>query len=416
MIKTFLCFPLVVLTFASTYSALAQSPSQPAYLFQAGVPDSLYSEVLQEQRHIWVHLPNGGNLREGDRYPVTYLMDGGVHLGALAALQEYYGLGKIPEMIVVGISNRTNRTRDLTTSEVETRRDNVVPESGGAEQLTRFMEEELMPYIDGLYPTSMHRTLIGHSYAGLFTVNMLVNHRELFTNYIAIDPSLDWDDQRMLKEATAALAEEDFHGKGLYVSLANEFRRFTETLTVDDVMYDTTEFSLGIRSTLEFVHTAEAKKSNGLRFAWRYYEKDSHWSVPLVSMRDGLTFLFDWWELETPSRYNNPETPVEDIVTLIRARTESLTRNLGYPAAMEEELLGMLGQMSMDSGQPAKAQAVLELTAEFYPESASAHDALTDFFVAQEDFEKALVHAKRAFAISGSEAHRQRVEELSRQN
>ena len=67
--------------------------------------------------------------------------------------------------------------------------------SGGAERFTQFLADELIPTIERTYPTSGHRTLIGHSYAGLFTIHTLIHHPDLFRNYVAIDPSLDWDDQ-----------------------------------------------------------------------------------------------------------------------------------------------------------------------------------------------------------------------------
>jgi predicted alpha/beta superfamily hydrolase len=397
-----------------TTSAIGQSQSPPpSYLVQVGVADSVYSEVLDESRDLWIHLPNGGDLLEGHEYPVVYLLDGGVHLGGLAMIQEYYNFFRLPEMIVVAISNRTNRTRDLTTSEVDSRQGNMVAESGGAERFTQFISDELIPYVESKYPVSSYRTLIGHSYAGLFTINTLIHHKELFKNYIAIDPSLSWDDQRFLDEATEALETDSFSGKGLYVSMANELLRFTDTMTIDDVMHDTTEFSLSVRSILEFVHTAEAKKSNGLQFAWDYYDKDLHGSVPLISMRDGLVFLFDWWELKTPSRYNDPATSVEEITDLINERTRVLTENIGQPMAMEEELMTMLGFMAMQMDQPVKAKTVFDLVLKYYPNSAAAHDAMVDFYVSQDDRENALIHARHAFSISGSDAHAERIRELS---
>lgn len=390
----------------------AQSANAPTHLFKIGTADSLYSNILGEQRQLWMHLPNGGNLQPDHRYPVMYVLDGGVHLGGLAMIQEYYNYFRLPEMIVVGISNRSNRTRDLTPTEVATRRGAPIAASGGAEQFTRFLAEELIPYIDSRYPTAPHRALIGHSYAGLFTIHTLIHHRDLFTNYIAIDPSLDWDNQHVLHQATAAFNSEDFSGKGLFVSVANELIRFTETLTIDDVMHDTTVFSLGIRSILEFVHTAEAKKSNGLRFNWQFYEQDIHGSVPLVSMRDGLVFLYDWWELKSPSRYNDPTTPTADLVALIKDRSASLTQNMGYPMAMEEELLTMLSHMALDMGQPDKAHAVLELSIGFHPESATAHMALADYFESQNNLQEAIRYAQKAVDLSGSDAHKSRLEAL----
>jgi predicted alpha/beta superfamily hydrolase len=39
----------------------------------------------------------------------------------------------------------------------------VREETGGAETFTRFLEFELIPYIDSILPTTDYRTLIGHS-------------------------------------------------------------------------------------------------------------------------------------------------------------------------------------------------------------------------------------------------------------
>lgn len=407
---------VLILALLLAADATAQAPGDGSHLVQVGVADSLYSEVLDESRHFWVHLPNGGNLQEGHRYPVIYLLDGGVHLGGLAAIQEYYTFFRLPEMIVVGISNRTHRTRDLTPSSVDSRRGILVDASGGADRFTRFLADELMPAIDQMYPTSSHRTLIGHSYAGLFAIHTLVHHRDLFRNYIAIDPSLDWDHQALLREATDALGESDFSGKGLYVSLANQILRFSDTLTVDEVMQDTTEFSLGIRSILEFTQAAEAHPENGLKFSWGYYEQDLHGSVPLPSMRDGLVFLYDWWELKHPSLYNDPSTPTEVIVDLIRDRTAALTEGMGEPMAMQEDLLTMLGFMAMDMmDQPDKAVAVFDLLVDYYPQSAEAHSAMAEGFMAHHDINQALRHAEIAFSLSGSDEHKAQVESLMEQ-
>lgn len=386
--------------------------AQTNSLLTIGEADSLYSTALSESRDYWVHLPSGGNLRPNHRYPVVYLLDGGMHLGALAALQEYYSPGKWPEMIVVAISNRSNRTRDLTPSTIETRNGGSVGDSGGADAFRAFLADELIPHIDSRYPTSSYRTLVGHSYAGLFAIATFASHTSLFRSYLALDPSLDWDNQLFLNETFERLASTRFDGTTLFVSIANTIPRFSDTLTIDDVQADTTEFSLGIRSELEFVHFMETLNAPGFRFAWQYYPHDSHWSVPIVSMADGFQFVFDWWELKSPSRFNNPDTPVDELVAIVRARADRLTAHLGYPEAMEEELLTMMGYMSMDMEQPDKAEAFFNMSIEYYPESASAHRSIVDFYLHRNDKEKALQHARKAYALSQSDDDRQRISDL----
>jgi len=98
--------------------------------------------------------------------------------------------------------------------------------------------------------------------------------------------------------------------------------------------------------------------------------------------------------------------------SLIRDRSESLTTHMGYPVFMEEELLNMLGYMSMEMDQPEKAHAIFELLIEYYPGSASAHSAMADYFESQNDVEHALLHARKAFDMSGSDELQHRVEAL----
>ena len=185
----------------------AQSKLNQSSEFQTEIIDTVYSETLKEYREVWVKLPKNYNPNGNVKYSVVYLLDGFSLKDNLESVYDNYWGHYLPHMILIGISNKTDRIRDLTTSQIKMRRGQAMDnETGGAETFTKFMEKELIPYIDNKYPTSPYRTLIGHSYAGLFTINMLINHKHLFQNYIAIDPSLDWDDQKLLKEAREKLS------------------------------------------------------------------------------------------------------------------------------------------------------------------------------------------------------------------
>ncbi len=149
------------------FQAKAQAEQDQTYLIEIGVEDSLYSNTLEELRDFWVVLPDSYNPEGDTKYPVVYVLDGSQHLKALETVYTYYSGHHLPDMILVGISNQTNRTRDLSTSKVTYRNGGAVNENtGGAESFTQFMEIELMPYVDQNYPTTPYRTLIGHSYAG----------------------------------------------------------------------------------------------------------------------------------------------------------------------------------------------------------------------------------------------------------
>jgi len=86
-----------------------------------GQMDSLHSEILDETRNIWVHLPGdaNGGLYGKSTYPVLYLLDGPGHFHAVTGILNNLGdNGIVPRMVVVAIPN-TDRTRDLTPSHVD---------------------------------------------------------------------------------------------------------------------------------------------------------------------------------------------------------------------------------------------------------------------------------------------------------
>lgn len=377
--------------------------------------DTLFSKTLDEYREFWVKLPENYDFNNDQEYPVVYLLDGISLQNSLETVYDNYWGHYLPNMILVGISNRTNRTRDLTTSKVNMRRgSSFKKESGGAENFTKFIENELIPYIDNKYRSLGHRTLIGHSYAGLFTINMLINHKHLFQNYIAIDPSLDWDNQKLLKEAKEKLTSESYKGKSLFVSLAAEqLHIWDEEVTMENIMNDSSEFTLFARSIIEFSNYTKSQKKNGLNFSWKVYNEDLHGTVPLPSIRDGLIFLFEWYQFKSPQKYNNPATPIEELVSLLKKQEQIYSENFGVPTApMISELLSGYGYMNMQMEQSEKAFMFFQMNIKYNPKNPTAYEAMADFYEFQKDKENTLKYLNKAFNLSGENYYKLKIEAI----
>ena len=377
--------------------------------------DTLFSKTLDEYREFWVKLPENYDFNNDQEYPVVYLLDGISLQNSLETVYDNYWGHYLPNMILVGISNRTNRTRDLTTSKVNMRRgSSFKKESGGAENFTEFIENELIPYIDNKYRSLGHRTLIGHSYAGLFTINMLINHKHLFQNYIAIDPSLDWDNQKLLMEAKEKLTSESYKGKSLFVSLAAEqLHIWDEEVTMENIMNDSSEFTLFARSIIEFSNYTKSQKKNGLNFSWKVYNEDLHGTVPLPSIRDGLIFLFEWYQFKSPQKYNNPATPIEELVSLLKKQEQIYSENFGVPTApMISELLSGYGYMNMQMEQSEKAFMFFQMNIKYNPKNPTAYEAMADFYEFQKDKENTLKYLNKAFNLSGENYYKLKIEAI----
>jgi len=380
---------LILLIAGITTSSFSQTADNVNGQLTIGRVDSLYSEELKEQRTFWVYLPQGA-ADTTKSFPVLYLLDGDAHFysvaGMMRQLGEANGNSIVPESIVVAILN-TNRTRDLTPSAVS-----YMPNSGGADQFTAFMEQELMPYIEQKYRSTSYRTLVGHSWGGLFTLHTLLNHSELFDNYISIDPTIRWNGLQFLEKAKNRLNEQGLGGKTLFLGVAN---RLPEGLSLNTVERDTNRNSEHIRKMLELTEAAQASK--GLNFGWKFYPDDNHMGVPLIAAYDGLRFLFPWYRFDEEIIFDQ-ENPMEAkaFIALVKAHFANISDRFGYQVVPDERLVDRLGDASLSVRDMDKAYALFQLNIMNYPHSPYVFEALGDFYRRSGETEKAIEQYKTA--------------------
>lgn len=373
-----------------------------------GKIDSLYSEALAESRKIWVHLPAGADdpTFSSKKYPVLYLLDGPGHFysvsGMIKQLSTTNGNTIVPQMIIVAIPN-TNRTRDLTPTHADTNPfgDDVswLKESGGGENFADFIEKELIPYIDKNYPTTSYKTYVGHSFGGLTVINTLVTRPKMFNNYVAIDPSLWWNDQGTLNLAKEKLAELSFDKKSLYIGIAN-----TLPVGMDYNMArsDTSKETIHFRSIIDFVETAETHKENGLRISSKYYPDDDHGSVPLISEYDALRHIFSWYRFDGLGDFYDPKfnPKPEEMIAIIEEHYANLSVEFGYEVLPDEVFVNSVGYGFMNNDKLELSEAAFDLNIKNYPKSFNVYDSKGDYFLAVKDSIKALELFEKAIEIS----------------
>ena len=406
---------LVVLGLTIIFQQNTYAQRDKQFLNSIGVKDSLYSEVLSDYREIYVQLPSNYNPNEKEKkYPVVFILDGEVFLSTVNNVHSFYSGGFMPEMVLIGISNSENRTRDLTPSSIKTKYGMPFNEENGkASNFIEFIEKELIPFIENKYPVTNFRTLIGHSYGGLFTIYTLIEHPELFSNYLAIDPSLDWDDQKLLKASSPVLKSNKYENKSLFMSLSGQLHMQNSKVTINNVMQDTTDFTLFARSNLAFSNLVKENVNNGLSFDWKFYPKDIHGTVSFPSIMDGLISLFEWFQMENTDKINSFDTPRNELFSIIKNRAKKLKTHFGYQVPpYPEELLNMSGYMNMEMQQFEKAKMYFEAVIEYYPQSPNAYDSMADYFDAIGDAESALKNAVKAYKLSDKDYYKKRVEEF----
>lgn len=284
-----------MLAIAACGSAWRNTPATS--LSPAGkIIDTIHSKILNEDRFIWLHIPDAAR-NTIKKYPVIFLLDAEANFDATKNILDK--LSKEPssrsagEAILVGIANIWLRYRDYSPSHIDSLPGvdaATAKTTGGGEAFISFVEKELLPYIEKKYLVPSNRTLIGHSMGGLITMNILLKHPQLFDNYIAIDPGMWWDDNKLLNESATLLQSRTFDNKSLFLAIANEEEK---RMTMEQVKKDTTAKTALIRPSFLLADLIEKNKQNKLRFEWKFYRDEHHMTVNTPATGDALRTILE---------------------------------------------------------------------------------------------------------------------------
>jgi len=163
-----------------------------------------------DSRQINVYLPDGYREEPARRYPVLYVIDGGLsqdflHVAGTSALNAIWGRS-LP-VIVVGVETKDRRA-ELIGSPGTAAQHKQYPTAGQSARFRAFLRETVKPLVEANYRTSRQDGVIGESLAGLFIAETWLREPTLFDRYVAIDASLWWQDGALSKAAAGLLASE----------------------------------------------------------------------------------------------------------------------------------------------------------------------------------------------------------------
>jgi tetratricopeptide (TPR) repeat protein len=242
---------------------------------------------------------------------------------------------------VLAFWTRDGRERDLSPTALKDRSG-----TGGAARFLAFLKDELRPRIEGGYRTAPYRILVGHSLGGLFAIHTLTSAADAFNAYVAISPSLWWDDRRMLRQAETFFAGRSDLQAFLYFTVGNEPGK-------------------NVENNRSLAAVLKAKAPRGLQWEFRYMERESHFTTPHRSTYDALEALFAGWE---------PPAGL-DTVKALQAHYEALAKRFPIGVKIPEAVLHNFGYELMEK-RPDEAIDAFKLNVQLHPDSASVYDAL----------------------------------------
>lgn len=248
--------------------------------------DSLYSNILKEQRPIRVILPKKYDTSPADRFDVLYVLDGEWNTSLAEKVCEFLGFARfIPaNIIIVSIpnlyKNGTNmRERDFTPTSTENSDGKFSwmkssLNSGGAANFLRFLKDELVPMVNKKYRTNPDNSILyGTSSGGLFAIYAYLHEPTAFKSYLTVEPSLWWDKEYINRIAAEKLKNNERLKNTIWIS------------SRDGSGPD----EMGITG---FSSVLKSHSPDGLQWKMEAYPNETHFSAIWKGFYDGLKFTY----------------------------------------------------------------------------------------------------------------------------
>lgn len=187
------------------------------------------SEIFQEERTISVFIPEAYSSGDSTaKYNVAYLFDGQFqpYFAMASSIMSYYEQTNegIP-LIIVGIHTKNRWGEFVPLCDAE-KTENIE----GADKLSLFLNNEVVPLIESNYRTTKFKIGIGHSLGGTFVINEIVKDNSLFNAVIAVSPNLTMCNEQIIKSAQKFYTTQPKNMKFIYASsgtvgdMENDFR------------------------------------------------------------------------------------------------------------------------------------------------------------------------------------------------
>ncbi len=341
--------------------------AQPNFDFCIGKTDSLYSNILKEKREILVYVPQPDNpYIKTETYPVLYLYDGVKSFMKTVAMIDHlssdYGSYRCPKMIVVAVTH-PDRFKDLLPNTAKDNKDSV-------DDFGKFMEQELIPYIDKKYPTQPYRTVIGHSLGGLRVAHSLVYQSQLFNSYIALDPSLGHDLNIWSNKVRDVMKQKSFNNTSLFIAMAHTMPK---SMSLETIKKDTSGQSRHMRTIMQFADDINTNKNPSLQFDWKYYPNETHSEVTFSGTYDGLNSIFSWYYNPEQEKIMDTKTSSKEAIEMVAKHYQLISNKMGYKVMPSESYMTRLVEIFVNKQMLDKATAFAEYNYTNFPESELAN-------------------------------------------
>ncbi|TBW29962.1 alpha/beta hydrolase [Gramella sp. KN1008] len=279
----------VIIVFALQLILTSNTFAQKNATIPWTINTELYSEEVKDTFLISVALPESYD--ETREYPVVYITDARFGFGTAVEISRANVIdGTTSPAIIVGIGypgdQNFGRIMQIRSRDFSTVSDPQVPggwpawaaeiEWGGADAFLKFIDKELIPYVEDNYQVNNDRTYMGWSGGGLFGTYLMFNRPDLFNNYLLVSSPYEW-----------------FHN-GIAFEYEDNYAGNNDTLDLNVILaVGTGDSESTIESNRRMSKILSDRNYEGLNVNFKIFENKKHYAVWPTAIIHGLPKILD---------------------------------------------------------------------------------------------------------------------------
>ncbi len=311
------------------------------------ITHTLQSKALNQSRPVMIRLPQDYQENSSKHYPLLVTLNDEDNFNwASQAVEIQASRFGIEDMIVVGLPHTGNYSKDNYPF---AKKGSLEP-NPQAQNYSKFIRQEALPYVEKHYRTNGGRFIIGHSLSGLFVANLFIQHPQAFASYIVLSPSMHHAPQ--LADAFSVLFKQK-------PKLAGNIY-----LSIGDMEHQ--QIQQGYQKLLEVFEQAPAS----LNWHAVPMANTDHLLAAFKGTYDGLAWVYKDWYIQDAKMQ---QYSLADYT----AHYQRLSAQLGYSIKpRKRHLVSFSGFARKRLDDPAAAKIALQVAAFYYPEDNEVKDKL----------------------------------------
>jgi len=338
------------------------------------------SVSTNSERILKIYLPDSYQENEKGTYPVAVLMDGEFLFDVYVANAKLFAASnQAPEQIVVGVFQNQNKER---YADCDYSVDTGLPNQESS-QFYGFIRDELLPYLDNNYRTSLFKTIMGNTLTANFINYFFLEPTPLFNAYININPSYAPEMHQKLEAQSQSLITQYF-----YYLCGGDYNTEDRTTAINNV------------------HNL-LKLSENENFKYKYDDFSNSNKTASIgqSVASAIGFTFQLFAAISQEEFDNDIANLEpgDAIEYLERKYVEIEYLYGSNVKIRESDIYKIEPIIIDKSNGDYLEEFGKMIMRLYPESPLGDYYIGLYYETGYDYKKALKHYKNGYAKIGSD-------------